>query len=477
MEHTAPRRTTLYARVWRWHFFAGLWVAPFGILLALSGSVYLWNPQIEAAMQRRMDAGAVRGPAQPEDALVAAAAAHVGGGRLRSYRMPGPDDATVRIEIAASSGPQLVWVERTSARPVYAMASASHPMQVAKRVHGELLTGRFGSTLVELAACWMIVLIVSGAYLAWPRQGGLARALLPRLELRSRPGLRAVHAAAGLWMGGFVLVFLISGLPWTGNFGALFKQVQALTNNAGPGQEFAVTLQSGPAPRHVESPDGELTLALRHGAAAPRPAELWSTHEGHHEPSVDVQSATPPAGAVPIGLAEIAARAARESLPPPVEIAPPQGENGVWTVRSQVQRRPDRVTVHYDRWTGEERMRIAFGDQPAVQRAVAYGISFHEGALFGIANQILGMCIALCVVGLSASGLAMWWRRRPSGALGAPPLPADRRLGYGLGVLITAFALLLPLVGASLLLVLALESLWGRLGPRLAAARSVSSRA
>jgi len=460
LDGSTPRRSSLYARIWRWHFFAGLWVAPFGILLALSGSVYLWNPQIEALLQRRMDAGGALGAALPEDRLVAAALVEVGGGRLPAYRRPGPDEATARIEVVSAAGVRtLVWVERSSARPVHVMDFSSHPMEIARQVHGELMTGRFGSTLVELAACWMIVLLVSGAYLAWPRRRGWLGVLLPRFELRSRPGLRGLHAAGGLGVGGLVLVFLVSGLPWTDNFGSLFKRVQDLIGSRGPGQEFVVTLQSGAPPT---APGGE---------------ELWKTHEHHDAPAVDVASAPPSPTAEPILLAAIAASAVREDLPAPVDIAPPQGENGVWTVRSLVQRRPDRVTIHYDRWTGEERMRIAFGDYPALQRAVSYGIAFHEGQLFGIANQILGMCIAFGVVGLSLSGLVMWWRRRPEGALGAPPLPADRRLGYGVGVLIAAFALLLPLVGASLVLVLALESLWGRLGPRPAPARSLSSRA
>ena len=37
----------LYRLVWRWHFYAGLIVAPFAVLLALTGAIYLFQPQIE----------------------------------------------------------------------------------------------------------------------------------------------------------------------------------------------------------------------------------------------------------------------------------------------------------------------------------------------------------------------------------------------------------------------------------------------
>src|SRR3546814_16166698 len=69
--------------------------------------------------------------------------------------------------------------------------------------------------------------------------------------------------------------------------------------------------------------------------------------------------------------------------------------NGVWSVLSMAQDRRDRQTVHYDRWTGEEIMRIRFADYHPVQRLASYGISLHEGALFGWANQALGVVAAL----------------------------------------------------------------------------------
>ena len=36
-----------YQRIWRWHFYAGLFVAPFLILLSLTGILYLYKPQLD----------------------------------------------------------------------------------------------------------------------------------------------------------------------------------------------------------------------------------------------------------------------------------------------------------------------------------------------------------------------------------------------------------------------------------------------
>jgi hypothetical protein len=38
----------LYRTLWRWHFYAGLFVIPFIIILSLTGAVYLFKPQIES---------------------------------------------------------------------------------------------------------------------------------------------------------------------------------------------------------------------------------------------------------------------------------------------------------------------------------------------------------------------------------------------------------------------------------------------
>ncbi len=42
-------------------------------------------------------------------------------------------------------------------------------MQIVKKIHGELMIGDVGSFLVELAACWTVVLTLTGLYLWWPR--------------------------------------------------------------------------------------------------------------------------------------------------------------------------------------------------------------------------------------------------------------------------------------------------------------------
>ena len=51
-----------YRAVWRWHFYAGLFCIPFVTVLAISGSIYLFKPQIESWIDRDYDNLCDQGP-------------------------------------------------------------------------------------------------------------------------------------------------------------------------------------------------------------------------------------------------------------------------------------------------------------------------------------------------------------------------------------------------------------------------------
>ncbi|MFO6385622.1 PepSY domain-containing protein, partial [Pseudomonas aeruginosa] len=69
--------------------------------------------------------------------------------------------------------------------------------------------------LIELAAGWGIVLVVSGLYLWWPRGRAASALFWPRLHLRGRPLWRELHVLAGFWGSLLLLFMLLSGMTWT----------------------------------------------------------------------------------------------------------------------------------------------------------------------------------------------------------------------------------------------------------------------
>jgi len=52
----ADRSQLLKQRLWRWHFLAGLVVCPFAILLSITGSIYLFKPQIDNYQEASINA-------------------------------------------------------------------------------------------------------------------------------------------------------------------------------------------------------------------------------------------------------------------------------------------------------------------------------------------------------------------------------------------------------------------------------------
>ena len=113
------------------------------------------------------------------------------------------------------------------------------------RIHGELLMGDRGSMIVELAASWTIIMILTGLYLWWPRNstswGGI---LYPRLMSGKKLFWRDLHSVTGIWLSGFTLFFLISGLPWAKSWGNYLKAVRSLTNTAVAQQEWSNTSEA-----------------------------------------------------------------------------------------------------------------------------------------------------------------------------------------------------------------------------------------
>lgn len=157
----------------------------------------------------------------------------------------------------------------------------------------------------------------------------------------------------------------------------------------------------------------------------------------------------------PLGLAD------------PVVIAPPSRGSDDWTAKSMAQNRPLRVNLVVNGATGEIVSREDFRDRHWVDRAVGVGIAAHEGQLFGLPNQLLGLATALGLITLSVSGVVLWWRRRDKGTLGAPKPLAPSRWSWGLVAIIVALGLYLPLFGASLIGMLVIEQLVLKRIPRV----------
>ena len=411
----------LYRTVWRWHFYAGLFVLPFILTLAVTGSIYLFKPQVDRWEERAFRGLGTRDLVSPDRQLAAALAADPGA-RFNHYRLPRQPGDAAMIQLGLPDGGQREVYVSPQGKVLGSFDPHRRIEDVVSRIHGSLLLGPAGDRIVELAASWTIMLILSGLYLWWPRPFRAAGTLWPRLSLRGRPLLRDLHRVTGFWIAGLMLVMLASGLPWAGGWGGAFKWVRA-----------ELGLVKGPQDWKIGADGG-------HGA--------------HHGGMPIMAPATLPHG---LPLSTFVAKAEAEHMAFPVLILPPHapqrfgGPTGdVWTVKSEAQNRRLDRRVTYDPASGHETGRSGFADEQVIDRIVNTGIAWHEGQLFGLANQLIGLATAIALVGLGVAGVLMWLRRKPQGRIGAP-LPGQGTDLRGLIAILVVMGALLPLFGASLL--------------------------
>lgn len=434
VSHTAPREGVrpqksrpqrLYRTVWRWHFYAGVCCIPFVIILALSGAIYLFKPQFEAWVDRPYQQLPVGATSVSVNAQIATARAAVPGAQFMTYQLPANATSAAIISVNDAGARTLVYVDPYQNKALKVIPYSDQFMQQVKAFHGALLAGTAGSVIVELAACWAVILVVTGLYLWWPRtSNGFAGVLYPRLRQGRRIFWRDIHAVTGFWLASFTLFLLVSGLPWTTVWGAAFKE-------------------------------------LRQWNSAPV-VQSWSSG------AVKAAPAWRPQAVESVDLPDHVVRAVQDlTMAQPVELSVAASEPLVIKASSLSQNRPKRATVWLDGRTGDVQRAQNFAQKGTLDRVIGFGIAAHEGHLFGWFNQLLGVLTTLGLVLLCVSGTILWWRRKPAKRLGAPTaMPAGNAAMVVTG-LILALGVALPLVGLSMIAVLLLEWLVLRRIPAL----------
>ena len=265
-----------YRAVWRWHFYAGLFCIPFIIVLASSGSIYLFKPQIESWIDRDYDKLAIKDrPASAANQIRAALAA-IPGSTLNAYEVPDGAGSAARVIVSHEGKAIRVYVHPESLQVLKTVDENARFMKVLFRLHGELLMGNRGSAVVELAASWAIIMITTGIFLWWPRKaktlGGIA---YPRLRGGSRIFWRDLHGVTGFWISGLAFFLLFSGLPWAKFWGDYFKNMRHLSGTAVAQQDWtngqASTAASKSAGSTGEHDGHRPRSGGRRGAAGRRP--------------------------------------------------------------------------------------------------------------------------------------------------------------------------------------------------------------
>ena len=154
--------------MWRWHFYASFLVIPVLLLLAVTGLIYLFRFQLEPLVNR--DLMHVAQPpdtlAQPYSTQLVVAERAVPDGTALSMTEPStPDRSTVFSFEMADGSSRDVYVDPYTLESLGSLDPETTLSGYAVRLHGELMAGTLGDAVIELAACWAIVMALSGYYL------------------------------------------------------------------------------------------------------------------------------------------------------------------------------------------------------------------------------------------------------------------------------------------------------------------------
>ncbi|WP_047490032.1 PepSY domain-containing protein [Terriglobus sp. TAA 43] len=440
------RGRRLYRTIWRWHFYAGIFCIPLVIWLSITGSIYLFKPQIERWMDRPYNRLHLTGPRATPEQIARTAVIAVPGSTLHYYELPPSDDAAVRVIVGMGKKEYRVYVNPQTLAILHTISEDQRFMTVIQHLHGELLVGTPGSYLVELAASWAIVLLLTGLYLWWPRQTEkLAGVLWIRTRSGSRIFWRDLHAVTGVWISALALFLILTGLPWAKGWGGYFKKVRQVTGTSVAKQDWTISRADALNDRMAQN-SNSLSNAMDD-----MPGMDHSGHMGHYMDGMDMGTDPyqPFNVLVPV--------AATLHLAAPVEIMPAMKTGGTWTIKSDAQNRTLRDVLQANPETGAIVSRKNFNQGMILDRIVGTGIAAHEGQLFGLMNQLLGLITAMGLVLLCVSAVVVWWRRRYVGVLGAPLPLARPRWSFGLVAAVVALAIYLPAMAFSLIAILLLE--------------------
>ncbi|MXO66398.1 PepSY-associated TM helix domain-containing protein [Altericroceibacterium endophyticum] len=441
------RKERWYQIVWRWHFYAGLFTIPFVLWLSATGAIYLFRPQIENMLDRPYEKVA-SGPDRLQPSEIAAKAqAAVPGSVLHHYILPASPTQAHQIVVGQGAEETRVYVNPANGEVLKQIGEQDRFMRVIFHLHGELLAGRFGSMLIELAACWTIIMLITGLFLWWPRGARrLAGTLYPRLRKGRRIFWRDIHAVTGIWISVGALLLIMSGLPWAQNWGSYFREIRTLTGTASVKQDWSSGSESDARER------AQLDRQLRQKPHSAGAAASGGIHAEHNMAPAAASFTLKP-------LDRLIPAAHDLALPAPVQITPPKDGGNRWRIVSNTYNRPERVTVEIDGGTGAIIGTEPFSSRHWIDQTVGYGVALHEGAFFGLLNQLINLAILIGLMLLSVSGVIMWWRRRPEEGLGAPPATGHVPHVWALVGATLALAFLMPLFGISLALVTLFESI------------------
>lgn len=413
----------LYGIVWRWHFLVGIVAIPIVVVIALSGALYAFEPELGPLIDERIALPHTASPAKPLDDLLDLA--------------EGPACTPTGMYVA--SKPDRVWFVYCAEgeennllvdpyRGEIVAQNGGHTwMDIVFHIHWELMLGDKGRLVIEWGTSCTVVLLLTGVYLWWPRgkrRGG--GVWWPRRELKARQWLRDLHAVIGAYLLPIMFIVAATGLMWTIHAGG--DRWDKIARDAV--LDVAMT-----PPKSKPSDKPRLTVSQALAATgfdrATDGRAIYFSLPGKDKDAAynfyiyDDTNVTP------------------------------------WVTQS----------FYVDAYSGEILRVLAFEDRGMLGKVDTLRYSLHIGSILSLPGRIAVFTATLALVAMCITGPWMWWKRRAKGSLGMPP--RAKRLSWPLWVGLAALGFVMPMFGYTLGLIVIVEGI--RYGVRWWSGRNVGT--
>lgn len=469
----AAEASRRWRSVWRIHFYAGMLAMPFLLFMAVTGLVILYTQPIHDLTQgdlRRVDAPS--GETVSFDAQAEAVQLAFPDATVTSLTMPTSDRHAVGFGIDdGSTAGRTVFVDPSTGEVLGSVNPDGGIVSLANRLHSHLnnesLTVALptmsalwdggpvmrdyvvGDLVLELLGVWTLVLVGTGLFLWWPRRArrAAARAAGTRSILGVRRGVhgrarwRDLHGLSGVLLLGAMVLTIVSGLMWSTYWG---PQASSIANELTPNS-------------WTDAPPSQ--LGTRGDLDRLGNQINWNTGDrpipASYAPPAD---GTAPA---PMSLDDIVAIAEEEGMKPGFTVYLPANDGDVYgsfTVSNSWPRKTGEARdLYLDQFTGVTLAEQDVYGYGAVSHGLDTLVSTHMGTQLGIFSRLLMTGLCLLAIFSVVSGFVMFWKRRRPGTTGVPRRPVDVHLDRNLSILAVLLALVFPIWGLTVLVVLGID--------------------
>ncbi len=462
--------STLSALAMRLHFYAGVFVAPFILIAAVTGALYSIAPALESVVNRDLLHVDSTGPARPLSDQVAAAMATERNPVLTAVDPAQKAGDTTEVLFAdpslGESEHRAVFVNPVTARPVGASvvygSTNSLPLRSwLDQLHRNLHLGQTGRLYSELAASWLWLIALAGVVvwgkrvLARRDRGALRRLLWPDRSRTGRPRTLSWHATVGMWILLPLLFLSATGMTWSTYAGAHVDTLRAQLDWQAP--TVSTTLPGSHAPQSGSQ--------MMPGMDMPMPGSV-----SMQQPRMSTDRVAQ--------VDRVFTVARGRGVDGPAEITFPATDDTAFVVKERrISGSPTQDSIAIDGHTGNVTNVLRYSSWPFMAKLANWGIALHMGMLFGLPNQLLLLATMIALITVIVRGCLMWWKRRPTRTgrftFGTPPRRGFlRRLPLAVlvpSIVVTALiGWFAPLLGISLLCFLVIDALIGLVQPRRA---------